>query len=127
MGTQGKLTFETDDDFSILYKGELYTSYDFSIYIENEDDFDEIIFLGPYGSSPKSGKFSEVEEMIQKIRENTSEDRCFLGGNRGVEWIAYTTEADDIISRAQKIAQELNLLPRETVLKMFAEVLDIQQ
>ncbi len=124
MNIQGKLTFQTDWDFSILYKDELYSSYDFDIYIENEDDFDEIIFLGPYGSGPASGKFSEVEEMIQKIRENPSEDRCFLGGNRGVEWIAYTTETDDIISRAKKIAQELKLLPRETVLKMFAEMLD---
>ena len=127
MHVKGKLTFQTDWDFSILYKDELYSSYDFDIYIESENDFDEIIFLGPYGSGPASGKFSEVEEMIQKIRENPSENRCFLGGNRGVEWIAYTTESDDIISRAKKIAQELKLLPRETVLKMFAEVLDIPQ
>jgi hypothetical protein len=127
MGTQGKLIFETDWDFSILYKGELYTSYDFDIYIESENDFDEIIFLGPYGSGPASGKFSEVEEMIQKIRENPSENRCFLGGNRGVEWIAYTTETDDIISRAQKIAQELKLLPREVAQKICREVLDIPQ
>lgn len=28
---QGKLTFETDYDFSILYKGELYANMDFSI------------------------------------------------------------------------------------------------
>lgn len=122
---QGKLIFETDWDFSIEYKGEIYTSYDFEIYIESAQDFDKINFLGPWGSGPASGKFSEVEEMLQKIRANLEEPKCFLGGNRGVEWIPYTTKADDIIKRAEKIAQELRLLPREIVLKMFAEVIDI--
>lgn len=122
---QGKLTFETDYDFSILYKGELYTDYDFSIYIFSMEDFDEITFLGPWGSGPTSGKFSEVQEMLQEIRANPSEPRCFLGGNRGVEWEPQVTEADDIIRKAKQIAQELKMLPRETVLEIFAQVLGV--
>jgi hypothetical protein len=114
---QGKLIFETDWDFSIEYKGKLYTEYDFEIYIESAQDFDKINFLGPYGSGPASGKFSEVQEMLEKIKQDLKEARCFLGGNRGVEWIPYTTEAEDI-------AQELRFLPREVVLKMFGEMLD---
>lgn len=93
---QGKLIFETDWDFSIEYKGKIYTSYDFEIYIESAQDFDKINFLGPYGSGPTSGKFSEVEEMLQEIRANLEDPKCFLGGNRGVKWIPYTTEAEDI-------------------------------
>lgn len=120
---QGKLTFETDDDFSILYKGELYTSYDFSIYIECEDDFDKIIFKGPWGTN-SGGKFWFVQDKLKEIRADLSEPRDFTGGNTGVIWEPYTTEADDVALRAKKIAQELKLLPRETVLKMFAEVLD---
>lgn len=121
----GKLSFETDWDFSILYKGEIYSDYDFDIYINSAQDFDSIVFLGPWGSGPASGKFSEVEEMLQKIRANPSEPKCFLGGNRGVEWTPYANESDDIIERAKKIAQELNMLPRETVLKMFGEILGV--
>lgn len=121
---QGKLIFETDWDFSIEYKGKIYTEYDFEIYIESAQDFDKINFLGPWGSGPASGKFSEVEEMLEKIEQDLKEARCFLGGNRGVEWIPYTTEAEDIAHRAEKIAQELRLLPREVVLKMFGEVID---
>lgn len=91
------------------------------------EDFDGIIFLGPHGSSPASGKFSEVQEMLQEIRANPSEPRCFLGGNRGVEWEPQVTEADDIARRAKQIAQELKMLPRNVVLEMLKEVLDIQQ
>ena len=120
---QGKLTFETDYDFSILYKGELYANMDFSIYILSGEDFDEITFGGPFGSH-YGGKYSEVVDMLQEIRANPSEPRDFTGGNRGVIWEPYTTEAADIAQRAKQIAQELRLLPRETVLKMFAEFLD---
>lgn len=122
---QGKLTFETDWDFSILYKGELFADYDFSIYVFSVEDFDGIIFLGPHGSGPASGKFSEVKEMLQEIRANPSEPRCFLGGNRGVEWEPQVTEADDIVRKAKQIAQELKMLPREKVLEIFAQMLDI--
>lgn len=123
---QGKLTFETDWDFSILYKGEIYSSYDFSIYVFSLEDFDSIEFRGPWGTN-SDGKFSEVQEMLQEIRANPSEPKCFLGGNRGVEWEPQVTEADDIARKAKQIAQELKMLPRETVLKMFAEMLDIPQ
>lgn len=120
---QGKLTFETDYDFSILYKGELYANMDFSIYILSDEDFDEIIFKGPFGATSYGAKYSEVVDMLQEIRANPSEPRYFTGGNRGVVWEPYTTEAADIAQRAKQIAQELKLLPRETVLKMFEEIL----
>lgn len=122
---QGKLTFETDYDFSILYNGELYTDYDFSIYIFCLEDFDSIEFRGPWGSG--EGKYSYVKEMLQEIRANPSEPRDFTGGNNGVIWEPNTTEADDIARKAKQIAQELKLLPIEVAQKICREVLDIPQ
>ena len=120
---QGKLTFETDWDFSILYKGELFADYDFSIYVFSVEDFDSIEFRGPYGSG--NGKYSYVKEMLQEIRANPSEPRDFTGGNTGVIWEPQVTEAEDIVRKAKQIAQELKMLPREKVLEMFAQMLDI--
>jgi hypothetical protein len=84
----GLLTVQTDDDFSIKYKGELYSSYEFTIRITDIKELDKMIICGPYGS-PRSDntKCWEFESGIQRIKENPNEEFDTTGGNRGVHWI----------------------------------------
>jgi hypothetical protein len=83
----GILNVQTDDDFSIQYKGELYSSYEFTIKITNIKELDEMIVFGPYGS-PRSDKTKcwEFESGIQRIKKNPNEEFDTTGGNRGVHW-----------------------------------------
>jgi len=84
----GILTVQTDDDFSIEYAGQLYSSYDFSIEINDIKELDKMIIYGPYGS-PRSDKTKcwEFECGIQRIKDNPSEGFDTTGGNRGIYWI----------------------------------------
>lgn len=83
----GNLTIQTDDDFSVSYKGKVYGSYDFNIIIERIEDFDLIEILGRFGlPRDKYTKAFELERDLKKIKSNPDEMLDTTGGNRGVCW-----------------------------------------
>lgn len=83
----GHLTIQTDDDFSVSYKGKLYMSYDFNLTIDEIGDFDKIELLGRYGQ-PRNPltKCYEIERDIKTIKDCPNEYLDTTGGNRGVVW-----------------------------------------
>ena len=85
------LTVETDHDFSLRYRGELFANYEIVLKMESVKDLDDIILQGPFGVPSLPEKRFEFDEAMKAIRENPELEFSNLGGNRGVEWIPITS------------------------------------
>ena len=85
----GILTVQTDYDFSIEFKGEVYSDYEFTLEINDIKELSEMTILGPFGNHSRSAdtKCWEFESGIQRIKNNPSEEFDTTGGNRGINWM----------------------------------------
>ena len=82
-----KLYVETDYDFSIMHKGELYCDHSFEIVLESVKELDDIEVLGPYGEKlTSSTKCFEYLEAVGRIKNFPDEPLDNTGGKRGVTW-----------------------------------------
>ena len=89
--TTGYLLYvETDDDFSLQYKGTTHFN-DINLLLQSVDELDEIKIMGPWGSNA-SAKSQEYEEAIMHIKENPNHHYDNTGGNRGVTWTPINQE-----------------------------------
>jgi acyl-CoA hydrolase len=105
----GHLKIQTDDDFSVLYKGKYYSSYDFSLIIGELADFDKIELLGRHGlSRTPDTKCLEVERDIAKIKSCPDEMLDTTGGNRGVCW----WPVESIEMQEQELTTYFTVLPK---------------
>jgi len=80
------LRVETDDDFSLLFKGELITGNKIDLFLDGVNDLKSIMLQGPFGSPDQPEKRWEWDEAVDCILRNPNTPFCNTGGNRGVEW-----------------------------------------
>jgi hypothetical protein len=86
VGNKYLLHVETDDDFSLLFKGKLITGYEIDLFLDGVDDLKGIMLQGPFGSPDQPEKRWEWDEAVDCILRNPNTPFCNTGGNRGVEW-----------------------------------------
>jgi len=80
---------QTDWDFSVRFKGKLYSDYNFFLFFDSLEELDQIEILGPYGAPRNiNTKCSELVEAIKKIKQNPHESFDTTGGNRGVYYVS---------------------------------------
>lgn len=85
-----RMLVQTDLDFSIRFKGKLYSEYSFFVLFDSPEELDQIEILGPYGTSRHTNtKCSELVEAIKRIQQNPRESFDTTGGNRGVVYDSY--------------------------------------
>lgn len=84
---QGRIYFETDWDFAVKFKGEIYSGHEFDFYINSYEEFESIEFIDYTNSGPKlCCPCCHVQEGLDSIEQNPAEHFSNLGGNRGVMW-----------------------------------------
>jgi len=84
---QPHFAVQTDWDFSVRYKGKLYTGYDFIVPIDSVDDLDEIqICAADGGELTLRTKWMEISRAIAYIKEHPDERYDTTGSNRGVSY-----------------------------------------
>lgn len=82
------LTVVTDDDFSLFFKGQLYTDHEISLDINDPSELNQIEVLGKWGNDLTDDvKCSEFTRGIEAIKSNPYTGYDSTGGNRGVNWV----------------------------------------
>jgi hypothetical protein len=68
------LEVDTDWDFSLEYKGVVYSDSTFSIKMESAEDLQHLNLWGPWGSTPEEGfSLQAFDEAIEAIKANPNE------------------------------------------------------
>lgn len=82
-----QLRIETDDDFSVEFKGQLLVGHEIELVVRRLDELDTLQVLGPWGSpATMNTKRFEFDEGLTAVRKNPDEPFSNTGGNRGIEW-----------------------------------------
>lgn len=123
---QGRIYFETDFDFAVKFKGEIYSSHEFDFYINSFEEFKSIQFLGPFGSGePKNySNCCHVQDAMEAIKQNPTEHFSNLGGNRGVMWAPNDlNDLEKITFGIKKLIGESKVENKKLVLQKIAQAM----
>ena len=123
---QGRIYFETDFDFAVKFKGEIYSSHEFDFYINSFEEFKSIQFLGPFGSGePKNySNCCHVQDAMDTIKQNPAEHFSNLGGNRGVMWVPNDlNDEEKILSHFKGAYSECKIQDKKLVLQKIAQAM----
>lgn len=83
----GLLHIETDWDFGIKLRNELYADYEETIKIYSIKELKNLEYTGPFGAPvSEQTKLWEVKEAISAILNEPKKHFSNLGGNRGANW-----------------------------------------
>jgi hypothetical protein len=119
---------ETDNDFSLEFKGELHAGCGITLHLDDVKQLDEIKLLGPFGTPlSENSKTGEYLYGVGLIKAAPEEQLCTLGGNRGVHWIPNipTPKWDDTRLQALRLVSEI-IATQELDMEMLCESMDLE-
>lgn len=90
------LNVETDWDFTLEFKGELYSDNEITLLLSDVSELDQIKLQGPFGAPHEPEKRWEWDEAMEAIKANPEKGFSNQGGNRGVSWTVCKNELNSV-------------------------------
>jgi len=117
------LNIETDWDFAIKFRGEIFSEYEIDITLDSVEELDEIELLGPFATPlSEDTKVWEFNQAMEAIKANPDQSFCNQGGNRGVDWTPLpqtrpkTKKHNGIVNAFTRSARRQKQQEKETML-----------